>query len=72
MIKYCNKYNIKRYTPNGKPLTYNKQKNIVEQFESKKHKPSQKQQLYNNILKYIEDDIGENELSKAMHHYIGI
>ena len=50
---YCDKYNIKRYTPNGKPLTSNKLRNIVEQFESKKHKSSQKQQLYNNIFKNI-------------------
>jgi hypothetical protein len=36
IIKYCNKYNIKRYTPNGKPLTYNKLKNIANDHTNKK------------------------------------
>ena len=54
-IRYCNKYNIKRYTDNDKPLTYNKLKHVVEQFESKKHKLLQTQRIYNSILKYLED-----------------
>ena len=71
IINYCNKYNIKRYTDVGKPLTYNKLRHIINDHTKKKHKLSQKQKIYNNILKYLEDDIDENELSNAMHHYIG-
>jgi len=40
-------------------------------IQIKKHKLSQTQQLYNNILKYLEDDIDDDILLKAMHHYIG-
>ena len=71
IIIYCDKYNINRYTPNGKPLTYNKLIHRVEQFESKKHKLSQTQKTYNSIFKYLKDEIDEHDLSKAMHHYIG-
>ena len=71
IITYCDKYNIKRYTDNDKPLTYNKLKHVVEQFENTKHQLSQKQRKYNSILKYLEDEIDELVLSKAMHHFIG-
>ena len=71
ILKYCDKYNIKRYTDNDKPLTYNKLKHVVEHFEHNKHKLSQKQQIYNSIKQYIENYIDDNDLSKAMHHYIG-
>ena len=71
ILKYCDKYNINRYTYNGKPFTYNKLKHIVEQFESKKHKLSKKQKIYNSILKYLEDDIDFYTLKHAMYHYIG-
>ena len=71
IIRYCDKYDIKRYTDFGVPLTYNKLRHIVNDHTNKKHKLSQKQKIYNNILKYFEDDIDENELSNAMHHYIG-
>ena len=40
IIKYCDKYNIKRHTDFGKPLTYNKLKNIVNDHTNKKHKLS--------------------------------
>ena len=50
IIKYCDKYDIKRYTDNDTPLTYNKLKHVVEQFESKKHKLSQKPK---NIQSYF-------------------
>ena len=68
---YCDKYNIKRYTDFGKPLTYNKLKHIVNDHTNKKHKLSQKQKIYNTIKQYIENDIDDHDLSKAMHHYIG-
>ena len=71
IIEYGDKSIIKRYTDNDKPLTYNKLKHVVEQFESKKHKLSRKQKVYNRILKYLEDELTEIVLSKAMHHFIG-
>ena len=63
ILKYCNKYNINVYCENGKKLTYNKLRNIVNNHTNKKHKNI----IYNNILKYLEHD----ELSKAMLYYIG-
>ena len=72
IITYCNKYNINRYTEFGKPLTYNKLKHVISDHTSKKHKPSQKHIIYNSILKYVEDEICDNELDNAMRHYIGI
>ena len=36
IIYYCNKYNIKRYTDLGKPLTHNKLKNIINDHANKK------------------------------------
>ena len=36
IINYCNKYNIKRYTDLGKPLTHNKLKNIINDHTNKK------------------------------------
>ena len=71
IIKYCDKYNINRYTYNGKPFTYNKLKHLINDHTNKKNKLSKKQKIYNSILKYLEDDIGENELNNAIHHYIG-
>ena len=68
---YYDKYNIKRYTDFGKPLTYNKLIHIINDHEHKKHKLSQKYKLYNTIKQYIENDIDDHDLSKAMHHYIG-
>ena len=72
IIKYCNKYNINRYTEFGKPLTYNKLKHIINDHTSKKHNPSQKHIIYNSILKYFKDEICDNELDNAIYHYIGI
>ena len=63
ILKYCNKYNINVYCENGKKLTYNKLRHIVNNHTNKKPKKI----IYNNILKYLEHD----ELSKAMYHYIG-
>ena len=56
IINYCNKYNIKRYTDLGKPLTHNKLKNIINDHTNKKHKLTQNQKniiVLNNILKMI-------------------
>ena len=71
IIKYCDKYNIDRYTYNGKPFTYNKLTHLINDHTNKKNKLSKKQKIYNSILKYLEDDIGENELNNAIYHYIG-
>ena len=70
IINYCNKYNIKRYTDLGKPLTHNKLKNIINDHTNKKHNLTQNQKIYNSIKQYIEDDIDFSVLSNAMHHYI--
>tara|TARA_B100000787_G_C15949723_1_gene188581 strand:+ start:139 stop:372 length:234 start_codon:yes stop_codon:yes gene_type:complete len=70
IINYCNKYNIKRYTDLGKPLTHNKLKNIINDHTNKKHNLTQNQKIYNSIKQYIEDDIDFSTLSNAMHHYI--
>jgi hypothetical protein len=53
---YCDKYNIKRYTDFGKPLTYNKLRHIINDHTNKKHKLSQNKRytiLLNSILKMI-------------------
>ena len=71
IIKYCDKYNIKRYTDNDKPLTYKKLHHIYIDHINKKHKISQKQTIYNSIEKYLEDKIGDDELNDAIHHFIG-
>ena len=42
IIKYCDKYNIKRYTDFGVPLTFNKLKHVYNDHINKKHKLSQK------------------------------
>ena len=69
--KHAKKYNIKDKTNNGKPITYNKLKRRVDQFESKKHQPSKKQLLHNTIRQYLGDEIDYNVLNEAMYHYIG-
>ena len=71
IIKYCDKYNINRYTYNGKPFTYNKLKHLINDHTNKKNKLSKKQKIYNSILKYLEDDIDFSTLNNAIHHYIG-
>ena len=40
IIKYCDKYNINRYTYNGKPFTYNKLKHLINEHTNKKNKLS--------------------------------
>jgi hypothetical protein len=40
-------------------------------IQIKKHKLSQKTKIYNSIKQYIENDIDELVLSKAMRHFIG-
>ena len=71
IIRYCGKYNINRYTGNDKPLTYNKLLHIVNDHTNKQHKLSQKQKIYNSIKQYIENDIDDNALDDAIHHFIG-
>ena len=71
IIKYCDQYNINRYTYNGKPFTYNKLKHLINDHINKKNKLSKKQKIFNSILKYFEDGISENELNNAIYHYIG-
>ena len=56
IIKYCDKYNIKRYTDFGVPLTYNKLNHIINDHTHKKHKLSQKQKttiVLNSISRTI-------------------
>ena len=56
IINYCNKYNIKRYTDLGKPLTHNKLKNIINDHTNKKHHLTQNQKyiiVLNSILKML-------------------
>ena len=71
IIGYINKYKIKRYNDNGKPLTYNKLKNKITDHANEKQNLSQKQRLYNSINKYLNDDIDDQDLDNAMYHYIG-
>ena len=71
IIKYVDKYNIKRYTDNDKPLTYNKLHHIYIDHINKKQKLSEKQKTYNSIKQYLEDDIDDNALDDAIHHFIG-
>ena len=70
IIRYRDKYNIKRYTDFGVPLTFNKLKRVMDDHINKKHKLSQKQNIYNSIKQYLEDDIDDHELNNAMHHFI--
>jgi protein required for attachment to host cells len=70
-IKYAKKYNLKLYTKDGTLVTFNKLIKRVNDYESKKHKLSKRQQLYNNIEKYIIGTIDDISLDKALHYYIG-
>ena len=74
IIKYCDKYNINRYTYNGKPFTYNKLKHLINDHTNKKNKLSKQQKMYNSvynsIVKYFEYKISENELDNAIYHYM--
>ena len=74
IIKYCDKYFINRYSYNGKPLTYNKLKHLINEHTNKKNKLSKKQKMYNSvynsIVKYFEYKISENELDNAIYHYM--
>ena len=70
IIRYCYKYHIKRYTDFGVPITYNKLHHIVNDHINKKHKLSQKQNIYNSIKQYLEDDIDDNALDDVIHHFI--
>ena len=56
LMIYCDKYNIKRYTDFGKPLTYNKLRHIVNDHTNKNinyHKNKRYTILLNSILKMI-------------------
>ena len=80
--RIANKHNIKVETITGKTITYNRLKHRVDQFENKKHSNMNKigtltetlteQQLNNNMLKYINSEIDEDELNNIMYHYSGI
>jgi hypothetical protein len=75
--RIANKNNTKVETITGKPVTYNKLKHRVEQFENKKrsnmnnNKTITEQQLHTNMVKYINCEIDENEMNNIMYHYIG-
>ena len=76
-----NKHDIKYETITGKPVTYNKLKHRIDQFEHKKRSNMHnnnastetitEQQLHSNIVKYINSEIDETELNKIMYHYTG-
>ena len=53
IIRYCDNYNINKYTPNGKSITHNKLRNKINDHTNKKHEISQKNYtlLLNSILK---------------------
>jgi hypothetical protein len=79
--RFANKHGIKNKTITGKPVTYNKLKHRVDQFENKKRSDMDnnntltdtitEQQLHNNMVKYINCEIDENEMNNIIHHYIG-
>ena len=57
---YCNKYNIKRYTDLGKPITHSKLKNIINDHTNKKHKP--KHEPFKTLLmSYFNDEINHED-----------
>ena len=73
----ANKHCIKYETITGKPVTYNKLKHRIDQFEHKKRSSMNKrntlteQDMRNHMVKYINSEIDENELNNIMYHYIG-
>lgn len=69
--KKANKYLIDYCTNGGKKITYNKLRHKINDFENKKHNVSQKQKMYNNIKLYLEGDIDDDKLNKAIYYYIG-
>ena len=79
--RIANKHDIKDKTITGKPVTYNKLKHRVDQFETKQHikmktnstlaETTTEQQLHKNVMKYINSEIDENELNNIMRHYVG-
>ena len=68
--RLAKKYNINIYK-NGKPITKNKLYNKIKDYENKKHKLTEEQTLYNNIMDYLEDEIDDEELNNALYFYIG-
>jgi len=76
------KHDIKYETVTGKPVTYNKLKHRIDQFEHKKRSSMNKrntlteaiteQQLHDNRVKYINSEIDEHELNNIMYHYIAV
>ena len=69
--KKANKYLIKCYTKGGKRITYNKLRHKIIDYDNKKHKLSKQQKMYNDIQKYLNDEIDDTNLDKAMHYFIG-
>ena len=80
--RFANKHGVKNKTITGKPVTYNKLKHRVDQFDNKKRSDMinkntlteavTEQHLYTNIVKYINSEIDDNELNNIMYHYIGV
>jgi len=70
--KYARKYNLKRYTDNGQPITFNKLKKKVENHRCHKVKQlTKKQQIHNSIVKYICSDINDDDdLFAHMVNYV--
>ena len=77
-LRIANKHDIKDKTITGKPVTYNKLKHRVDQFENKNHcninnnDTLTEHNLHNHIIKYMNCEIDENELNNFIHQYIGV
>ena len=72
IIRNCDKYNMKRYTDFGIPLTYNKLHHIVNDHTNTHNRNIlTDKQLHNHMIRYINCEIDVNELNNTMQHYIG-
>ena len=74
--RIANKHDLKVETITGKPITYNKLKHRVDQFDNKKrsimnNNALTEQDMRNHMVKCINCEIDENEMNNIIHHYIG-
>ena len=76
--RIANKHDIKVETITGKPITYNKLKHRVDQFENKKRNDLDnnntltEKHMINHMIRYMNCEIDDNELNNIMYHYVGI
>jgi hypothetical protein len=70
--RIVNKHDIKHETITSKPIIYNKLKHRVDQVERKTHinvnriNTLAEEQVHNNMIKYINGEIDDNELNDIM------